>query len=172
MAIIPRIMLNTGRLIISKPGIDATANPSDANKVFDSDWAFGGAIIASGWYQGLYEGVGGAVGNHVINFPATLDYKPSVLLFDMVPPGSYTGGNLSSGLTVFGPYLVRYNPVSDPNAKNYQFATVTTSQIIIPYLPRVGSGFNTITAGNYNYTYDAAGTGTRYRAFAYCIFAI
>ncbi|MBZ9943428.1 hypothetical protein LB533_20285 [Mesorhizobium sp. BR1-1-13] len=167
-----RILLNGDRLLITKPGVDASGSPADADKIFDSDWAFGGAIIKSGFYEGLYEGVGGAVGNHAINFPATLDYIPSVLIFDALPTGAYVGGHLSDGLTIFGPYLVRYNPITDPNDKRYQFATVTTSQILIPYLPRVGIGFNTITTGNYNYTYDSAGSGTRFRAFAYCIFAV
>ncbi len=170
MALNPRIFLDTDRLIISKTGVDATANPADADKIFDSDWAFGGAIIASGIAEFVWEGANPGPGNHAINIPA-LDYKPTVLLFDVYPPGSYSTGGTYRGdqMIVFGPYLVRYNPTSDPSNKNYQFAQVVGNQILIPYRPNASS--YTVTTGTYIYCKDNSGSPI-YKAHAYCVFAV
>lgn len=37
-----------GRIIMSKPGFEATTSLADANKLFDSNWNFTGSVIAAG----------------------------------------------------------------------------------------------------------------------------
>lgn len=45
-----RVLVTPGRIIISKVGFDASPSLDDGNKVFDSNWGFGGAILAVGTF--------------------------------------------------------------------------------------------------------------------------
>jgi len=49
MTLNPRLYMNAGRLIASKAGAAASPSTAHADKIFDSDWAYGGQLIAAGW---------------------------------------------------------------------------------------------------------------------------
>lgn len=49
MTLNPRLYINAGRLIASKAGAAASPSTAHADKIFDSDWAYGGQLIAAGW---------------------------------------------------------------------------------------------------------------------------
>jgi hypothetical protein len=84
-----RFLASSGRIILSKPGYDASPSLPDAFKILDSDWQFSGAIIASGR-------VSLAPGNTVINFPAQ-HYVPAAEVY-MVDDNSvfYVGGTITN----------------------------------------------------------------------------
>ena len=44
-----RVHMAAGRLLLSRPGFAARPGMPHAQKAFDSDWAYAGQLIASGW---------------------------------------------------------------------------------------------------------------------------
>ncbi|QDC00344.1 hypothetical protein [Mesorhizobium sp. 8] len=119
-----RILLETGRMIISQPGYNASPSLADANKVFDSDWAFGGAIITAGVKQFTVEDT--TSGYYTIDFPTALDYVPAVILNVVDLPTMYDGSPALIGVyRNWGPYFSNRGGVTT-------FASVTNSQIRIP----------------------------------------
>ena len=44
-----RVHMGAGRLLLSRPGFAARPGMPHAQKAFDSDWAYAGQLIASGW---------------------------------------------------------------------------------------------------------------------------
>lgn len=117
----PRFVMDTdgpggvGRLVISKPGHNAL-DPAlaDANKIFDSAWNFGGAIVEVGYawlphYGTNQSGPSPAGQTTFYNFRNPLSYTPSVLLFDVIPKGSYTSsGALNNQMTMRGSHNPRW----------------------------------------------------------------
>ncbi len=44
-----RLIMEPGRLLLSRPGFAARPNMPHREKAFDSDWAYAGLLIAAGW---------------------------------------------------------------------------------------------------------------------------
>lgn len=70
-----RFYAEAGRIILSKPGYNASPSLPDIRKILDSDWQFSGAIIASGR-------VSRSQSNNVISFPAQHYIPAAEVLFE------------------------------------------------------------------------------------------
>ncbi|SKA30973.1 hypothetical protein [Consotaella salsifontis] len=103
-----RTYINAGRLIISEAGYNADPALADEHKVFDSNWAFSGRVIASGF---LIDPATPASGNDVtasntdqtFSIPAVFDVIPTVRLV-LVAPSQYVSPT-NFTLAFFGRYV-------------------------------------------------------------------
>ncbi|PBB94980.1 hypothetical protein [Mesorhizobium sp. WSM3862] len=168
-----RILLNSDRLLITKPGIDASLSPPDPDKVFDSDWAFGGGLVVAGFKEfAINTALYGTGATLTIDFPE-LTYTPTVTLWEGAPPDSKDFGGTLQGYAQMTPYWQRFANQGDPGTLMFQYVTVTTSQIIIPYWPSVGSGGSwTHTGGPSPYQKTPGSNQQLYRGFYYMVFAV
>lgn len=165
---IPRIMGSDDEIVISRPGFDAT-DPSlaDANKIFDSDWAFGGAIIDMGIkILPTNEGVGGT---HSFSFPDA-GFSPTAIVFGVRLPSMYygVGGTfVPPTLVISGePLKVQFRDKAAPFPRIRYFPTVTTNQVILnDWLPRSAYSWETTPC-----RYSTSAT-TYYYTVGYIIFA-
>lgn len=156
-----RILLNAGRMIISQPGYNASPALADANKIFDSDWAFGSAIITMGVKQFNVEDT--TSGYYTIDFPTVLDYVPAVILNVVDLPTMYDASPSIIGVyRNWGPYFSNRGGVN-------KFASVTTSQILIPKFNIASGTFPTL-----RFPSAAASVPPRTYCFAveYTVFAV
>ncbi|MER9176302.1 hypothetical protein NKH72_22240 [Mesorhizobium sp. M0955] len=168
-----RILLSQDRLLITKPGIDASGSPADPDKVFDSDWAFGGALIASGFQEFPYDSsTNGDGGFLAIDFPAQ-SYVPKVVLFHAVPPtGYFSSSSSQEGKLWLRSFSTKYVSNSDPNNYAFDYPKVTSSQILVPHFRKFGSGQSWfILSGNSWYRHVSGTNGQLYRGFCYIVFA-
>lgn len=143
---VDRIVLGDGKLIVSKAGKDAsdpTLTPGDM--LFNSDWLFSGTIIAAGVYTDSASYFSPPNFNsegfkareltndsfdHIIPFPTTLPYVPTVLL---IPLGDSRYWH-EFGYLLLGPHKLWDWDVGDQNDYRSAPITVSTSQIKIPRL--------------------------------------
>lgn len=143
---IPRIMGDDDNLVISRQGYDVT-NPAlaDANKIFDSDWAFGGSIIDMGTkILPTNEGVGGT---HAFSFPDA-GFVPSAIVFGVRLPSMYygVGGSfVPPTLVISGePFKAQFRDKAAPFPRIRYFPRVTSNQIILnDWLPRAAYTWET-----------------------------
>lgn len=106
-----RFVIDDTRLVISRPGFDAS-NPTlpNAQKVFDSNWFFGGAISEIGFMTiprigGTSQQSANPTGEtFYYNFQRPLTYTPTALLFDCIPKG--VAGR--TDLAINGPFNCRW----------------------------------------------------------------
>jgi hypothetical protein len=93
-----RFTAEAGRIIISKPGFDASSSLPDANKIFDSNWFATGGIFASGT---AVKPPGMAT--YTINFPP-LHYVPAAV--------AYVGGFAARGTVTNSSIILDTNAAS------------------------------------------------------------
>ncbi len=100
-----RFYSEAGRIIMSKPGFDASPSTPDTMKLFDSNWQAGYIIIASGTVT--------FNGSVTVNFPPQ-HFVPLVEYFVTRPggthffPGTIRGTNSSFTLTISDTMVLRY----------------------------------------------------------------
>jgi hypothetical protein len=161
-------MGDADNIVISRPGKDAT-NPAlaDADKIFDSDWAFGGAIIAMGTQVlPTNEGVGGT---HSFSFPDA-GFAPSAIVFGVRLPSMYYGlggANVPPTLVISGePFKAQFRSKASPSDRYRYFPRVTNNRVILnDWLPRASYDWET-TPCRYS-----TGSSTYYYTVGYVIFA-
>lgn len=165
-----RILLTNDRLIISKPTKDASdPNLVDNDKVFDSDWQFGGAIIETGYKEVLRQ-VGGSVG-YTIDFKKPLSYVPLVQCYSVHPPWAVDfSGNVENWFRQGPPVFYEYSPDGDPNGRVRDYITVTNSQIWIP--PRRNTNDYLQRQGPIFYNKSGGSNQPVYHCFFYIVFAL
>lgn len=165
-----RILLSQDRLLITKPGIDASGNPDDDDKVFDSDWQFGGAIIETG-YKEVQRQFG--YGTYTIDLKKPLSYVPLVQCYSVHPPWAIDfSGNQENWFIQGPPVFYEYYPFDDPNGRVRDFITVTTSQIIIPWRRPQGTGNYGQLQGPLFYAKSGGSNQPVYHCFMYIVFAL
>ncbi|MGN6538369.1 MAG: hypothetical protein ACTHKQ_21895 [Mesorhizobium sp.] len=145
----PRIHMSaaTTDLVISKAGYDASdPNLADANKIFDSDWLFGGGIILCGRFLVPCNGT-----NHVIPFPTQAEIPAAEVWTCSVPAGyfaAFTGDAGTDSYVEFGPPSTNL-----PTGPNLSVAVTTSGIVVTP--PRVGACAATVNdAKNGNNLYQ------------------
>ena len=93
-----------GRIILSKPGYDATPSLPDSFKILDSNWQFSGAIIASGR-------VAASPSNNVISFPAQHYIPAAEVFFEQGSQAFYAPGTITPSsiiLSIFESGIANY----------------------------------------------------------------
>lgn len=140
----PRIYIDgaSADLVISKVGFDAS-NPSlaDANKIFDSDWLFGGAIILCGRFLVPCDG-----NNHVISFPTQAEIPAVEVWTCSVPAGYFATFSGDAGTDTF----VQFGPPSTSLATGPNLSMAVTTSGIVVTPPRVGTCAATVSDAKNN----------------------
>lgn len=103
-----RLLMNTDRLLISRPGFNAHPGMPHREKAFDSDWAYAGLQIAAGWQNDPAPSTGSSSGDKratlssapwVIGFPEC-SFIPTVLLGVYFSPTYELATNVPRGAGV------------------------------------------------------------------------
>lgn len=132
-----RLLLDETRLLVTKPGVEATASSiPEGNKLFDSTWLFSSTIVEAGLHMdnapprfGFEERViewnipTNVSNDQFINF-TPLSYVPTVVLINLSDPHYWE----RHGMVLLG---------AEPKISNSDYyrtgdVTVTNSQITIP----------------------------------------
>lgn len=139
---VDRLLMEAGRVILSRPGFPVSKTMPHSQKAFDSDWAYAGQLIAAGWEDDPSAPAGSSTRNlgatysnapWVIDFPQCA-FKPTVILSTYFSPTYRLGPNEPRGDDVMSPLYWQYiqrGTASPYNTQaNFTFE-VTDSSIII-----------------------------------------
>lgn len=83
-----RLYLAPGRVILSRPGYNASPSLANNRKIFDSDWGYAGSLVAAGEFTDPAAPAGGNASSPytntstpiVVMFPQNLGFIPTVIL--------------------------------------------------------------------------------------------